>query len=278
MNNISYNEIMIALCLSMLIYNYNENKYFIIEDGHTLGDFYKIIDFHFDIYQREALNYLYNICPDGKMVKFINDKERDIQCGIISSEKNKKLNIVFRGTDSFTDCLYDSLFCKTYIELENNNTMGIHAGFYKQFEYIYDNIVNIIIEYINKDYEIYITGHSLAHALSVLLSYFIADLTTKNIKIITFGGPRIGNYDWKINYEAKKNLLLYRITNEADIITTIPRINYYHVGNHIHISKEIIELENNNLIYNINDHSIVNYYNNFFGKEKIYNNLFNKIT
>lgn len=277
MNTISYNEIMIALCLSMLIYNYNENKYFIIEDGHTLEDFYKIIDFHFDIYQREALNYLYNICPDGKIIKFINDTEKDIQCGIISSNKNKKLNIVFRGTDSFTDCLYDSLFCKTYLELEDNNTMGIHAGFYTQFEYIYDNIIDIIIEYINKDYEICITGHSLAHALSVLLSYFIADLTTKNIKIITFGGPRIGNYNWKINYESKTNLLLYRITNEADIVTTIPKFNYYHVGNHIHISKEIIEFENNNLIYNIDDHSIINYYNNFFGKEKIYNNLFNEI-
>ena len=128
MNNISYNEIMIALCLSMLIYNYNENKYFIIEDGHTLGDFYKIIDFHFDIYQREALNYLYNICPDGKMVKFINDKERDIQCGIISSEKNKKLNIVFRGTDSFTDCLYDSLFCKTYCVPITDPINGIFAN------------------------------------------------------------------------------------------------------------------------------------------------------
>ena len=277
MNYISYNEIMIALCLSMLIYNYNEDEYFFIEEGHTIEELYKIIDFHFDIYQRESLKYLYNICPDGKMIKFINNNEKDIQCCIISSDKNKKLNIVFRGTDSFTDCLYDSLFCKTYLELTNNNTIGIHAGFYKQFEYIYDIIINIIIEYINKDYEIYITGHSLAHALSILLSYFISDLTTKNIKIITFGGPRIGNYNWKINYESKTNLLLYRITNDADIITTIPKFNYYHVGNHIHISKEIIEFENNNLIYNIYDHSIINYYNNFFGKEKLYNSIFNKI-
>ena len=274
MNEISYNEIIIALCLSMLIYNYNENDYFIMREGQCILDFLKFIDYHFDIYQREALNYLCNKCPDGKIIKFIDDINTDIQCAIISSEKNKKLYIVFRGTDSFTDCFYDSLFCKTFLELENNINIGIHTGFYKQFKCIYYDIINIIIEYIEKDYDIYITGHSLAHALSVLLSYFIADLTTKNIKIITFGGPKIGNFEWKINYELKKNLLLYRITNEADIITTIPYFNYYHVGFHIHLTKTLIEFDNdNNIFYNITDHSIINYYNNLFGKENIFNNI-----
>ena len=273
MSKISYNEIIIALCLSMLIYNYNEYDYFIIEDGQQLSDFHKMIDYHFNIHQREALNYLYNKCPDGKIIKFIDDDYTDLQCAIIVSDEKKKINIVFRGTDSFTDCFYDSLCCKTYVELENNINMGIHTGFYKQFKYIHDQIIDIIKEYIKKDYEIYITGHSLAHALSVLLSYFIADLTTKTIKIITFGGPKIGNYEWKKNYELKKNLLLYRITNEADIVTTIPYFNYYHVGLHIHLTKECIDDEDNNIFHNIKDHSILNYYNNLFGKEQIYNKI-----
>jgi predicted lipase len=273
MYDITYNEIIIALCLSMLIYNYNENEFFIIKDGQTLVDFLKSIDYHFDIYQRETLTFLCNKCPDGKIIKFIDNNDTDLQCALVTSDINKKLNIVFRGTDSITDCFYDSLFCKTFLELDDNVTIGIHTGFYKQFESIYDSIINIILEYIKKDYEIYITGHSLAHALSVLLSYHISDFTEKKIKIITFGGPKIGNYDWKINYESKKNLLLYRITNEADIVTTIPHFNYYHVGFHIHLTKNSIEFEDNNCIHNTSDHSIIHYYNNLFGKENIYNNL-----
>lgn len=276
-NSISYDEIMISLCLSMLIYNYNKNEYFIIKENLSLRDFYKFIDFHFDIYQREALTYLYNKCPDGHIVTFIDDEETDIQCCIISLDINKTLNIVFRGTDSITDCLYDSLFCKTYLELNNDNIIGVHTGFYTQFEYIYHKIIHIIEKYINLDYNIYITGHSLAHSLGVLLSYFIADLTKKKIKIITFGGPKIGNNEWKTNYESKKNLILYRIINESDIVTSIPNFNYCHVGIPIYISKEDFSYETNNkCCYNINDHSIINYYNNFFGKEKIYSNLINK--
>ena len=275
MNKISYNELMIGLCLSMLIYNYNENDFFIIEDGHTLHDFYKNIDFHFDIYQRESLNFLYKFCPEGKIIKFIDNDKTGVQCAII--DNNNNLYIVFRGTDSYTDCLYDSICCKTYLEIDDNTIIGIHTGFYTQFEYIYKEIIDIILEYINKDYNIYITGHSLAHSLSVLLSYFIADFTTKNIKIITFGGPKIGNYEWKLTFESKKNLLLYRVINCDDIVTTIPNINYYHVGIPIYISKENILLNNEYNYYSVSDHSIINYYNNLYGKEEIYNNLINNI-
>jgi len=276
MNNISYNEIMIALCLSMLIYNYGENKYFIIEDGHTLSDFYKYVDFHFDIYQRESLSFLYNKCPDGQIVKFINDASTDIQCAILKSNNKKKLYIVFRGTDSIIDCLHDSMCCQTFLALDDESiNVGIHCGFYKQFEYIYEKIIDIICDFINDDYDIYLTGHSLAHSLSVILSYYLSDLTEKKIRIITFGGPKIGNYDWNKIYEEKKNLLLFRFTNESDIVPALPFLNYYHVGLNIHLTTENIELNTyNKFSFNIKDHSIVNYYNNLFGKEDIFNKLF----
>ena len=280
MDKISYEELMIGLCLSMLIYNYNENEFFIIKPGHTLRDFYKNIDFHFDIYQREALLYLFNNCPDGKIIKFIDNSKTGVQCAII--DNIKELYIVFRGTDSYTDCIYDSICCKTYIEINETSIIGIHTGFYSQFEHTYKEIIDIILEFISKDYNIYITGHSLAHSLSVLLSYFISDFTTKNIKIITFGGPKIGNYEWKTEYETKKNLLLYRFINCSDIVTIIPNINYYHVGVPIYISKEGISCDNDNddnsfNYYNVNDHSIINYYNNFYRKEELYNNLIKNI-
>jgi len=269
-NKITYEEIFAMLCLSLLIYNYNENNKFIFKINQTLLDFYNNIDYSFDIYQREALSYLKDIIPNGKMLKFIDNVETDIQLGIIENDIKKSLAIVFRGTDAYQDWLYDCTFCKTKLD----DDVRVHSGFYNHLMSVYDEIIEVIDEFLIKDYNIYICGHSLGGGESLILSYLLSKKTSNLIKVITFGAPKVGNYYWKQKYESITNVIHYRITNKTDIITKLP-INYYHVGINIHIYEDKMIINNDEYIifHNIFDHLITSYYNNFYGKKILYDNL-----
>lgn len=284
MNSISYDEILTMMYLSLLIYDYNNNSEFIFKENQTIEEYLISInnkfinginDINLTKIETNGLLYLNKNFSDGKVIAFIDNL--NIQLAVILSESLKVLVIVFRGTDSFRDILYDFNISK--IPLDKN--IYIHNGFYNQLNTVYGELLNIINIHLTNDYNIYISGHSAGGAHSTILSYLLSKKTKKIIKVITFGCPKIGNYEWKQSYESTKNILNYRITNNSDIITCLPLYNYYHVGINIHLTNtNIIYNINYNLftyfyfiIYNVCDHSLIKYYNNFIDKEELFINL-----
>jgi len=279
MNNISYDEILTMMYLSLLIYDYSSNSDFVFKENQTIQEYLisvnkkyinGINDINLSKLETNGLLYLNNNFSDGKVIAFIDNL--NIQLAIILSESLKVIVIVFRGTDSFKDLLYDCYISKTYLD-EN---IYIHSGFYNQLNTIYGELLNIIDNYLTNDYNIYISGHSAGGAHSTIFSYLLSKKTNKLIKVITFGCPKIGNYEWKLSYELKKNILNYRITNNNDIITSVPIYNYYHVGVNIHLTNTNILYNNTNynffkyiylIIDNICDHCLVKYYENLINKE-----------
>ena len=289
MVQIYYNEAMTMLYLSQLVYDYHTNDQFHLLPNETLSEFIKRIninDSNFD-YIRKPLFYLLKNIPNAKLLEFISDDETDTQVGIVVDDINKNIVIAFRGTESIKDCYYDINFYEQKIK-----NFKVHAGFYKQVKSVKKQILTLIESYFNNNnnnYNLYLTGHSLGSANATLLSYFISEkYPNLLIKLVTFGSPRVGNAKWKDYFDNNSNIVYYRVTNNRDIVTVIPSINYCHVGKHIYLNDDdIFHIENSlcsSLLYrsifhsfSVCDHKILNYVKNMKNKQNEWTNLNNDL-
>lgn len=241
-----YNDAICSAMLSLLVYEYN--KIFKFNKNETIKDFLDNIN---SIENLDNLNYVYNLnenklsdyslqllknikdkSPGGTIINFFSDPVSDIQVGITKSDTNKRITIIFRGSESFTDWIYDFKIKKESVIDDN---IKVHKGMYDQlhdnnvFDKLIETIKNLILEY--KDYNIIITGHSLGGGLSILFGFELSHIINNDINVITFASPRVGNYEFKNSVDKKENLFIYRFCNYRDIVTALPMINYYHVGN-----------------------------------------------
>lgn len=220
--------------------------------------------------KKKQLLELISDSPNGELYKFY-DLPSGNQVSITISHIKKRLSFIFRGSNEIMDWLHNFLICKK--ELKNN--CYVHLGFYKSLtsnnllDNLTDDIKNLSEKY--KEYDIFITGHSLGGGLSSLFGYLMSDIIDKNITVITYASPRVGNFEWCNDFNCKNNLRQYRIVNKRDTVTAIPYMYFYHVGNHIYIDEnnmiftEFDKFEdNNNIVQSFNplDHFIDNYYDN----------------
>ena len=254
--NLQYKDAIDLLSLTFIIYNYNgvkNNKQlenFSNSESHDINEYDNVTNFtnrlvkndlsDYSENKMDALNHILTTMSDGIVKKFISDSKTDLQAGITTSDKNKRINIIFRGSESSYDWFYDLNFFKICIDKKNN--ICVHNGFYNQLT-INDNHIKLINE-IKKllqeypDYSIFISGHSLGGALATLFGYLLSKEISHNIFIISFASPRVGNYNWYQHFMNQPNLIHYRIINSHDIVTAFPSILYYHVGQAIRINSK----------------------------------------
>jgi hypothetical protein len=240
----NYKEIITMFYLSKLIYDYHENDNFNLNINESINNYLVRVNTEFNngihnnifINIKNCLLFLSNNYPNSLIYDFISNEKTDIQCGLVLDKNSNSLSIVFKGTDSLINCYYDLLFLKRHIDLKN---VQIHNGFFDQIISIYDELINKIknILLLYKKLSIFITGHSAGAGQGTIFAYLLSKIyTSKIIKLITFGGPKIGNFYWYEEFNKIKNIIHYRITNEGDIITKIPNLDYYHVGINIHLT------------------------------------------
>lgn len=239
---ISHDDTIGLLCLTMLVYDYG--KKFTINPNETLETFINNANVKdLSDSKTSALDLLCKRSPQGIARLFVNNDETDLQAGITISEEKEKIYVVFRGSESITDWLYDLRVSKKDLD----NGVKVHSGFYNQlknnhsYEKIIREIKNILSEKKYNHYQIYVTGHSLGAALATLFGYFLADEIINDITVVSFASPRVGNYKFREHFDKKQNLSHYRIVNNRDIVTVCPTWYYYHVG-------KCICLEDNDVI------------------------------
>ena len=77
------------------------------------------------------------------------------------------------------------------------------------------------------------TGHCLGGAVCTLFGYLTAlrlrDSDT-HVNVVSFASPCVGNYQFRLAYDALANLSTTRVTNARDHLTSLPVPNYCHVG------------------------------------------------
>mmetsp|Transcript_11109 Transcript_11109/g.27810 ORF Transcript_11109/g.27810 Transcript_11109/m.27810 type:complete len:365 (+) Transcript_11109:42-1136(+) len=91
---------------------------------------------------------------------------------------------------------------------------------------------------LKKDTEIFVTGHSLGAALSVLCGIRLAlKYPEHNIQVLNFGCPKVGNPAFWELVNNRENLCVQRVAHKSDVITRAPNLDYNHVGHTIHIDE-----------------------------------------
>ena len=269
--NLDFETIKEFMSLSTLVYDLGYDLNFMKDSSNNFD--LKSLDISklkLNERRKKQLLEIISESPNAELYKFY-DLPSGNQVGITISHIKKRIAFVFRGSNEVMDWLHNFLICKK--ELKEN--CYVHLGFYKSLTSNYllqiltNDMKNLISKYEN--YEIFITGHSLGGGLSTLFGYLMSDIIDKNITVITYASPRVGNYEWCNDFNCKNNLRLFRIVNKRDIITAVPYIYFYHVGNYIYIDEENMTFtefdkfdDKNNIIQSFNplDHLLENYYEN----------------
>ncbi len=141
--------------------------------------------------------------------------------GIIISTDNDNIWIVFRGTQTAQEWHKDLLFEQVLITrkyLKDKKVQKqipflkskVHLGFLEIYLAIRTQLLKI--DYINKN--VYVTGHSLGGALSLLTTL---EFDVKETWV--FGCPRVGDETFRNLFSNKK---VTRIENRSDMVCNLP--------------------------------------------------------
>lgn len=240
-NIISHDNVVELLRITMLVYNYG-NVFTVEDENETIESFVnKIIKnetmdkIGLSHVRKSVLLDVAKNTPSGKVHTFISNIESDAQVGVTINNTDKRICVVFRGSESKKDWFYDLQINKHNLK----DKIWVHSGFYRQLyeNGVYDKILASVKQILNEhpDFSLYVTGHSLGAALATLCGFMFSQELKNQVTVVSFASPRVGDVEWKNAFEKQDNLVHYRVVNDRDIVTAFPIYNYYHVGKTIRL-------------------------------------------
>jgi hypothetical protein len=146
-----------------------------------------------------------------------------------------ELVITISGTNSFRQ-LVDQFFKSNAIQLDGHNKNSLIMSYFRDLYLIIKD--NFITEFKKVTdnlafNDVLVTGHSLGGAMATLLTKLLVDekhLVVSQIKLVTFGCPRIGNEHFA-EENVFKEIKNYRIINSGDVIPDLPTSIQHHFTN-----------------------------------------------
>lgn len=180
-------------------------------------------------------------------VRWIQDRPTDTQGFVATSGSD--IFVVWRGSESPTDFLKDA----SVLKVKAFGNCKVHSGFYSCLTAVQSRLGDHLreaIQEIGGPYEVsrvYVSGHSLGGALATLSAVLISNWypsLSPRLKVITAGSPRVGNRAFKtlFNKQVSEHI---RVVHDNDIVTRVPKLNYFHVGAQLKLSEEGRVLSNN---------------------------------
>ena len=193
------------------------NDGYALENAAILADFCNLAYFEPIFIQRQLAERGYS------SFKWIGSQNSDTQ--VFLTQKEGYQIICFRGTESLKDIITDLRVNKT----DAFDGKGkVHSGFHNAVDDVYKKIEQAI----NINRKIIVTGHSLGGALAQLMAYRLAVNKYQVSGIYTYGSPRVGNSEFKTEYDARLAKKTYLHINNKDLVTSIPFeiLGYRHLG------------------------------------------------
>jgi len=167
-------------------------------------------------------NYLTTLPPVSVATVFMSDGVYGTY-GYIGTTENSII-IAFRGSESFENWLHDLDFFKT--TYPGFPGLEVHEGFLSAYQAVQPTILSYVSILRKKypNFPVYVTGHSLGGALSVLCAFDLvvtSGVPSSSISVINLGQPRVGNS----LFASKWNQLIgssFRLVNQRDLVPHVP--------------------------------------------------------
>ncbi|KAK7331334.1 hypothetical protein VNO77_25556 [Canavalia gladiata] len=175
----------------------------------------------------------YDLTKGFEIIELVVDVEHCLQAFVGVAEDPHAIIIAFRGTNehSLQNWIEDLYWKQHDINYPGMADAMVHRGFYTAYHNT--TIRPAILDAVERakkfygDIPIIATGHSMGGAMA---SFCGLDLTVnqheKDVQVMTFGQPRIGNAAFACLY-SKLVPNTIRVTNDHDIVPHLPPYYYY---------------------------------------------------
>lgn len=137
---------------------------------------------------------------------------------------NGTIVISFRGTEasSLKNWIID-LESAELVPYKNLTGLEVGDGFYTEWNDLMPQVIPAVqsLRQQYPNYDIYVTGHSLGAAISVLCALELAEEGYDGVFVYNYGCPRVGNPAWS-NYYNQMVPNTYRVINGKDLVPHVP--------------------------------------------------------
>jgi triacylglycerol lipase len=182
---------------------------------------------------------------------------KDIPVGFVATRENNAY-LVFRGTVTPREWIFDANIKMTPYRVPGWGNVS------DGFQNIYNRSRDSFMKKLNalgNDFELFITGHSLGGALSLLALPDVVNSTHfKKPILYNFACPRVGDDDFVKTYNALPGQQTFRVVNTSDLATSIPLpigVPFLPSGNYSHVETPVdFTMQGNSLALN---HSMSTY-------------------
>ena len=152
-----------------------------------------------------------------------NTKKTKVKAFLIFDDENKHQTIVIRGSINFKNWVANVKF----FHKKDSWARGadVHIGFHNAAREVF----SLVKKHLKDDYATLVTGHSLGASTAVLVGLYLEHFHYPNIKVLSFGQPRISN---KKGAKKLNGFHLERIVHQDDLVTKLPPklFGYRHFG------------------------------------------------
>lgn len=130
-----------------------------------------------------------------------------------------RLYILFRGTLFDYEWKHDFDYVQTQVKLGLRQG-SVHKGFQKMYLSYRPYLVKALTNF--SATEVWVAGHSLGAALSVLTAYDLASSYSLKVNCFTFAPPKLGDAAFVNSFNSLPNVSLSQYVNESDLVPLIP--------------------------------------------------------
>jgi predicted lipase len=193
-------------------------------------------------YPRVFRQTQYGFDPNGQ--RTIKNNNGKVFIRVLWSKNSDEVVVVIKGSHSFSDWLANfAIWFKSCQEYGLG--YPIHAGFFhlmnqesvpshrddKLGQSVWDRLETLLVPLIDCGKRITFTGHSSGGAIGCVFADYFETRYPRSVKrVVTFGQPAIGGWQFKRRYKLSHKT--YRICCDLDVVTFMPLAPaiYWHAG------------------------------------------------